>query len=40
MQNGRVGDLLILVDISIPKNLTSEQKILLEQVRGHFKEYK
>ena len=39
-QNGRVGDLYIIVNISIPKNISQEQRELLEQYRNQFKEYK
>lgn len=39
-QNGRVGDLYIIANITIPKNVTQEQREILEQYRNQFKEYK
>jgi len=39
-QNSRVGDLYIIVNIIVPKNVTEEQRKLLEQYRNQFKEYK
>ena len=39
-QNSRVGDLYIIVNIAVPKNVTEEQRKLLEQYRNQFKEYK
>jgi len=36
LQGNRRGDQLVTIDVKVPKKLSKEQKILLEQLRDSF----